>query len=49
MSDPLAKLTSLESERRGAYARCSELLVSTEGRDASSVARMIHDEIDRIS
>ncbi len=47
--DPAAKLTSLESERRGAYALCSELVVSTESRDASTVARMIRDEIDRLS
>ncbi|MGA2546775.1 MAG: shikimate kinase [Rectinemataceae bacterium] len=44
-----ARLRVLEAERRGAYASCAELLVSTEGREAREVAEVIHDEIDRIS
>jgi shikimate dehydrogenase len=44
-----ARLGVLEAERRGAYASCAELLVSTEGRDARSVAEVIRDEIDRVS
>ncbi len=43
------RLRALEAERRGAYASCAELLVSTEGREAREVAEVIHDEIDRIS
>jgi shikimate dehydrogenase len=44
-----ARLARLEAERRGAYASCAELTLSTEGRDARLVAEMIHDEIDRVS
>lgn len=47
--DSGVRLRALEAERRGAYASCAELLVSTEGRKAREVAEMIHDEIDRIS
>ena len=48
-TDVGARLARLEAERRGAYASCAELMVSTEGRDARLVAEMIHDEIDRVS
>jgi shikimate dehydrogenase len=48
-TDPEARLGALEAERRGAYASCAELLVSTEGREAIEVAEVIHGEIDRIS
>jgi shikimate dehydrogenase len=44
-----AKLRALEAERRGAYASCAELLVSTEGREARDVAEVIYGEIDRVS
>lgn len=44
-----ARLRALEAERRGAYASCADLLVSTEGRSADEVAEVIHDEIDRAS
>jgi shikimate kinase len=47
--DPLPRLRSLEAARRGKYASCAELVVSTEGRDAREVAEVIHGEIDRIS
>jgi len=48
-ADPEARLVSLEAERRGAYASCAELLVSTEGRGCGEVAEIIHDEIGRVS
>lgn len=48
-SDPEARLRALESERRGVYASCAELLISTEGRDARQVAEALHEEIDRLS
>jgi shikimate dehydrogenase len=44
-----ARLGVLEAERRGAYASCAELLISTEGREARAVAEVIRDEIDRVS
>jgi shikimate dehydrogenase len=44
-----ARLRVLEAERRGAYASCAELLVSTEDRGAQDAAEVIYDEIDRIS
>ena len=44
-----ARLRVLEVERRGSYASCAELLVSTEGREAREVAEVIHEEIDRVS
>jgi shikimate dehydrogenase len=44
-----ARLRVLEVERRGAYASCAELLVSTEGREAREVAEVIHEEIDSVS
>lgn len=47
--DSVARLRVLEAERRGAYASCAELLVSTERRDARDVAEVIRDEIDRLS
>ena len=47
--DPLSRLRILEAGRRGAYASCAELLVSTEGREAREVAEVIHVEIDRVS
>ena len=47
--DPLARLTSLEAERRASYAACSDLIVSTEGRQPDSVAEVIRDEIARLS
>jgi shikimate dehydrogenase len=47
--DPLARLVSLEAERRAAYAACSDLIVSTEGRQPDSVAEVIRDEIARLS
>jgi shikimate dehydrogenase len=47
--DPQARLASLEAERRGAYAACSGLIVSTEGREPEAVAEVIHDEIARLS
>ena len=49
VSDPEARLVALEAERRGAYASCAELVVSTEGRVAGEAAEVIHDEIDRLS
>jgi shikimate dehydrogenase len=48
-NDPEAKLRLLEAERRGAYASCAELLVSTEGRNPLEVAEVLHDEIRRLS
>jgi shikimate dehydrogenase len=48
-SDRAAKLEALERERRSSYAACSELLVSTQGRDARAVAEVIHGEIDLVS
>lgn len=48
-TDAEARLGALEAERRGAYASCSELMVSTEGRDAREVAEVIYGEIDRVS
>jgi shikimate dehydrogenase len=47
--DPEARLAFLEAERRGAYAACAELLVSTEGRSIAETAEVILDEIDRLS
>ena len=47
--DPLSRLRLLEACRRGAYASCAELVVSTEGLEAGEVAEVIHDEIDRVS
>jgi shikimate dehydrogenase len=47
--DPETKLRVLEEERRGAYASLAEILVSTEGRGARSVAEALHEEIDRLS
>jgi len=47
--DPLGRMSALEAERRGAYASCAELLVSTEGRSAPEVAELIHEEIRRLS
>jgi shikimate dehydrogenase len=46
---PEAKLAALEAERRGAYASCAELIVSTEGRGFGEVAEIIHEEISRLS
>jgi shikimate dehydrogenase len=48
-TDPEARLRGLENERRGAYASSAEILVSTEGRSARSVAEALHEEIDRLS
>ena len=48
-TDPEARLRGLEKERRGAYASSAEILVSTEGRSARSVAEALHEEIDRLS
>ncbi len=47
--DPEARLAALEAERRGAYASCAELLVSSEGREVGEAAEVIHDEIVRLS
>jgi shikimate dehydrogenase len=49
VEDPERRLEALEAERRGAYAACAELLVSTEGRGFEEVAEVLHDEIDRLS
>jgi shikimate dehydrogenase len=47
--DPEARLVALEAERRGAYASCAELVLSTEGRGAEEAAEVIHDELNRLS
>jgi shikimate dehydrogenase len=48
-TDPEARLRGLEAERRGAYASAADILVSTEGRGARSVAEALYEEIDRLS
>ena len=48
-ADPEERLAALEEERRGAYASCAELIVSTEGRGFGEVAEIIHDEIGLVS
>jgi shikimate dehydrogenase len=47
--NPAGRLAALEAERRGAYAACAELLVSTEGRSFGEAAEVIHDEIGLLS
>jgi len=47
--DPEATLAALEESRRGAYAACAHLIVSSDERDSREVAEVIHEEIDRVS
>lgn len=47
--DPLEKLKALEEERRFSYASSSDLVLSTEGRDAAGAAERLYEEIDRLS
>lgn len=47
--DPEATLAALEVTRRGAYAACAHLVVSSDERESREVAEVIHEEIGRAS
>jgi shikimate dehydrogenase len=46
--DALATLAALEEARRGAYAACAHLVLSSDERESHEVAEVIHEEIGRI-
>ncbi len=46
--DSLAVLRALEESRRGAYASCAHMLVSSDERDSREVAEVVNEEIARL-